>query len=427
MLSTEEKAKSAKQASYRLASMQAHTKNEALYRIARRIEKYQAKIFEANQIDLRQAESIGLPKASYNRLAITTSKLKAMIKNIRQVSLLEDPIGRLWFEKELDHGLVLQKISVPIGVVGVIFESRPDVLVQTASLCVKSSNASLLKGGKEAHQTNRVLFEIITKALCDTDQAFIHALQWIENRPEVHQLLSLNQYIDLIIPRGSRELVSEIMNNTKIPVLGHAEGICHLYIDKHADLQMAIEIFIDSKCQYPAACNAIETLLVHRDVADRFLPLLQNKTNNIHWIGDEKTALIVPVTPATQQDWSCEYSDLTISIKLVDSLHEAIDHINRYSSHHTDAIVTNHAKRAESFLRRVDSSSTMWNCSTRFADGFRYGFGAEMGISTNKIHARGPVGLEGLISYQYLLSGQGHIVADYINGRKNFLHETQHG
>jgi glutamate-5-semialdehyde dehydrogenase len=314
----------------------------------------------------------------------------------------------------MDEGLELYKVSCPIGVIGVVFESRPDALVQISSLCLKSGNAVLLKGGSEAAETNRILADIIDRA---SVQAGIPAgwLGLLETRADVADMLGMDNYIDLIVPRGSNEFVRHIMENTNIPVLGHADGICHVYVDSQADLDMAVRIAVDSKCQYVAVCNAAETLLVHKDIGSVFLPQLKValEEKGVEIRGCEKTLQIIDVTPATEEDWQTEYLDLILAVKIVDSLDEAIDHINRYGSGHTDVIVTSDKTRSIKFMDHVDSAGVFVNCSSRFADGFRYGLGAEVGISTNKIHARGPVGLEGLVIYKWRLVGKGQLVADY--------------
>ncbi|MBA7695010.1 Gamma-glutamyl phosphate reductase [subsurface metagenome] len=335
---------------------------------------------------------------------------------------MEDPVGKTLLVRELDKGLVLRKNTVPIGVIGVIFESRPDALVQISSLCVKSGNVVILKGGSEALHSNRILFELIREAAEATDPVFKDTLHLVETREQIGELLELDRWIDLMIPRGSNELVRRIQENTRIPVLGHAEGICHLYVDREADLDMAVEVAYDAKCQYPAVCNAIETLLVHSGAAEEYLPRLADRLEGVELRGDERTRGIIEARTAEESDWRAEYNDLILSIRMVDSLDEAVDHINTYGSHHTDSIITGSEAAARRFLADVDSSSVMWNCSTRFADGFRYGLGAEVGISTGKIHARGPVGLEGLTSSKYILEGDGQIVSGYADGSRRFTH-----
>jgi len=323
-------------------------------------------------------------------------------------------VGKTLSAKELDKGLRLFKVSRPIGVIGVIFESRPDALVQIAALCLKSGNAALLKGGKEAFFTNQMLSSLILKAGVESGlpQGWLGLL---ETRDHVDQMLKLEKRVDLIIPRGSNEFVRYIMDNTTIPVLGHADGICHLYIDRLADLTMAVNLSIDSKCQYVAVCNAVETLLVHEAIAKEILPVLKKELEEkgVEILGCEKTRNIIDVETATEADWKTEYLDLKVSIRVVPSLKAAVSHINRYGSGHTDGIVTRDKERALFFMNHTDTADAFWNCSTRFSDGFRFGLGAEVGISTNKIHARGPVGLEGLMIYQWRLMGDGHRVADY--------------
>ena len=320
--------------------------------------------------------------------------------------------------------LELYKVSCPIGVIGVIFESRPDALVQISSLCLKSGNAAILKGGSEAAETNRVLAALIARA---GEKAGIPEgwLNLLETRSDVTDMLRLNDSIDLIIPRGSNAFVQHIMNNTRIPVLGHADGICHVFIDKNADMDMALRISVDSKCQYVAVCNAAETLLVHRDIAAAFLPSFKDAMEQKHVDirGCEKTVKLIDVHPATAQDWRTEYLDTIISVMIVSGLNEAIEHINRFGSGHTDVIVTGDRGRGVYFMDMVDSADVFMNCSSRFSDGYRFGLGAEVGISTNKIHARGPVGMEGLVIYKWRLIGDGHIVADYSGSNaKVFTH-----
>ena len=325
----------------------------------------------------------------------------------------------------MDKGLDLYKVSCPIGVIGIIFESRPDALVQISTLCLKSGNACLLKGGAEAANTNKILFEIIRDS---SIKAGIpeNWIQLLQTRADVQVILELDKYIDLIIPRGSNEFVRYIMDNTNIPVLGHAEGICHIYVDSKADIDMAVKITVDGKTQYAAVCNAAETLLVHKDIAKKFLPLVKTalEAKDVELRGCEKTRKIINIKRASGKDWSTEYLTEILSIKIVDSLDEAIEHINTYGSHHTDIIVTQNKVVAADFLELVDSANVFLNASTRFSDGYRYGLGAEVGISTNKIHARGPVGLEGLVIYKWKLIGSGQIVADY-SGRdaKQFTHK----
>ena len=418
----EEQAGRARQASYRLATLSTEVKNHALESAARALEGHGREILAGNLKDQEQARKLGLKDALLKRLILSEGKLTQIVESVREVVRLPDPVGRRLLVRELDDGLVLTKLTVPIGVIGVIFESRPDALVQIASLGLKSGNAVILKGGSEARLSNRILFTLIREAVEAADPAFRDALQLVETREDVRQLLALDQLIDLMIPRGSGELVKSIQENTRIPVLGHAEGLCHLYVDRDAELSMAVELAYDAKCQYPAVCNAIETLLIHGEVAPQFLPRLAARLRGVELRGDARTRAIIPARAVAEADWRAEYNDLILAIRVVSCLEEAVAHINRYGSHHTDAIVTSDSTAARRFLAEVDSASVMWNCSTRFADGYRYGLGAEVGISTGKVHARGPVGLEGLTSTKYVLEGSGQVVADYAEGRRRFTH-----
>jgi len=425
-MSISEIAAAAKSASIRLAAVETYTKNEALKRIAAAIRQNAPQIVAANERDISAAEKDNLAAPLLKRLKFDDAKINQVIAGIESLIELDDPVGKTLTATELDAGLELYKVSCPIGVIGVVFESRPDALVQISTLCLKSGNSVLLKGGSEAANTNRILAEIIAEASenADLPPGWIQLLQ---TRQDVAEMLALEEYIDLIIPRGSNEFVRYIMSNTNIPVLGHADGICHVYVDGDADLEMAVNITVDSKCQYVAVCNAAETLLVDAAIAETFLPKVKTalEQKNVELRGCKKTASIIDVKPATESDWSTEYLDYILSIKVVDGLEAAINHINRYGSGHTDAIVTADRSKAERFMALVDSGNVFWNCSTRFSDGYRYNLGAEVGISTNKIHARGPVGLEGLLIYKWQLSGAGQIVADYSGpNAKKFTHRS---
>lgn len=415
-------AQKAKQASITMASLNNAQKNKALENIAVSLWENRDKIIAANQLDLAQAEKDNLGQALLKRLKFDEAKLKTVIEGIKQLIKLDDPIGKTLSGTELDQGLELYKVTCPIGVLGIIFESRPDALVQISTLGLKSGNTVLLKGGSEASNTNQVLAETIYLAGVEVDVPH-HWLNLLETREEVKEILVLDEYIDLIIPRGSNDFVKYIMDNTRIMVLGHADGICHVYIDSQADLDKAIRIAYDSKCQYPAVCNAMETLLVDEKIAKDFLPRIKKEydKSGVELRGDEQTQAIIDIAPATEDDWSCEYNDLILSIRIVEDMEDAIEHINSYGSHHTDTIVTEDKESAQQFLDLVDSAGVFWNASTRFADGFRYGLGAEVGISTNKIHARGPVGMEGLIIYKWKLIGNGHAVADFGDDQKKVL------
>ena len=407
-------AKQAKEASIQLAATGSETKNNALGNIARALEINKAAISAANKTDLKKAEKENLAAPLRKRLKFDEGKILEAVEGLNSLIGLADPVGVTQSAMELDKGLDLFKVSCPIGVGGIVFESRPDALVQISSLCLKSGNAVLMKGGSEAANTNRILADIIKEA---TPAAGIPAgwLNLLEDRAEVTEMLTMDEHIDLIIPRGSNEFVRYIMENTNIPVLGHADGICHVYIDKKADIDMAVRITVDSKTQYVAVCNAAETLLVHKDIAANSLPKLKAALTNkgVEIRGCERTARLIDVKPAIEEDWRTEYLDLILSIKVVDSMEDAINHINRYGSRHTDVIVTTDKARGVRFMDYVDSACVFMNCSSRFNDGFRFGLGAEVGISTSKIHARGPVGLEGLVIYKWRLIGNGHVVADY--------------
>ncbi|OQA02399.1 MAG: Gamma-glutamyl phosphate reductase [Planctomycetes bacterium ADurb.Bin412] len=415
----------ARQASIRTAALSAEEKNCALAAIAGALRQQEKRIVAANQEDLAQAQKDHLNPALLKRLKFDGAKLKGAIEGIESLITLADPVGRTLSARQLDNGLELYQVSAPIGVLGIIFESRPDALVQISTLALKSGNAVLLKGGSEAVHTNRALAEVIIEA---SEGAGLPEgwMALLETRADVNAMLALEGYIDLMIPRGSNAFVKYIMDHTRIPVLGHADGICHVFIDRAADLEKAVRIAYDSKCQYPAVCNAMETLLVDQAIAGEFLPRIKAEYEKagVELRGDSRTQNIIEVKAADEQDWKTEYNDLILSIRVVDGLEAAIDHINTYSSHHTDAIVTEDSQAARQFLNRVDSADVFWNCSTRFADGFRYGLGAEVGISTNKIHARGPVGLEGLVIYKWKLLGRGQIVAEYSGPQaKPFTHK----
>lgn len=422
-MTTADLARAAKGASIPLAAVDTNTKNRALTAIGEALAAQRETILAANQADLARAVATDLAAPLLKRLKFDEAKLQGVIDGIASLVALPDPVGTTLAATELDENLELYRVSCPIGVIGVIFESRPDALVQISSLCLKSGNAVLLKGGSEALETNRALAQVIRTAsvAAGIPEGWI---QLLETRADVTEMLKLDDCIDLIVPRGSNEFVRYIMEHSNIAVLGHADGICHVYVDQEADLAMAAAVVTDSKCQYVAVCNATETLLVHAAVAAEFLPMLVTALAPYHveLRGCERTCAIIAAVPATEEDWRTEYLDYTLSIRVVDSLDQAIDHINQYGSGHTDAIVTRSPQAADRFMSLVDAGNVFWNCSTRFADGFRYGLGAEVGISTNKIHARGPVGLEGLMIYKWKLKGTGQTVAEYADGRRSFTH-----
>ena len=407
-------AKDAKEASLKIASLSTEIKNQALLKIAEYIENNKQKIFDANKKDLTDAqklvESGELSKSTFNRLKLDDNKMRDMLQGIRDIAKLDDPVNKVLLKRELDNNLILQKVSCPIGVLGIIFEARPDVIAQISSLAIKSANAVILKGGKESINTNKEILSVINSALNSINGFPLNVIQQVFTRDDVAEMLKCDKYINLIIPRGGNKLVKFIKENTKIPVLGHADGICHIFVDESADLNMAIKIVTDAKTQYPSACNSVETLLIHEKFTSKNTLLEALKQSNIELIDKPDS-------------WSFEYGDKILAFKTVKNIEEAIEHINKYGSGHTDCIITTNPDNAEKFMNEVDSAGVYHNVSTRFADGFRYGFGAEVGISTNKTHARGPVGLEGLTIYKYKLSGNGDIVSDYVSGEKQFHHK----
>ena len=415
-----EKAAMMKLDSSKMASTDIAVRNAALEKIAESLLAGKERIFEANAKDMERAQADNILPAVIKRLKFSEAKLSDAIAGIHNLIALPDPLFRIQLKRQLDEGLTLVRETCPIGVIGVIFEARPDAMVQIASLCIKSGNCAILKGGSETRETNKLLFKLIYEAALSSGLPQGCLFQ-AEQRDEIAELLACHESVDLLIPRGSNAFVQYIMNNTKIPVLGHADGICHIYVDRDYDPNKAIPIIIDAKTQYTAACNAVETLLIHRDIAGKFLPVLAKalKENGITLRGTKEVTDLIGGETIGEQEFK-EYLDLIVSVKIVDTVNDAIAHINKYGSHHTDSIITENAETAELFMQMVDSAGVYQNCSTRFADGFRYGFGAEVGISTGKIHARGPVGLEGLVTYKYKLFGCGQIVDDYATGKKEF-------
>jgi glutamate-5-semialdehyde dehydrogenase len=414
----------AKEASVTMSALNTTVKNNALKAIAYALQNSADEIIAANREDLKISEQNKLAAPLMKRLKFDEVKLKGVIEGIESLIKLNDPVGETLTSTELDKSFELYKVSCPIGVIGIIFESRPDALVQISSLCLKSGNAVLLKGGSEAANTNRILAAVISEA---SEKAGIPKgwIQLFETRSDVNEMLKMDEYIDLIIPRGSNEFVKYIMDHSNIAVLGHADGICHVYIDKDADIDMAVKVAIDSKIQYVAVCNAAETFLIHNDVARTILPKLKVELDKVkvEIRGCNETEKIISVKQATDEDWGTEYLDYIVSVKVVKDSDEAIVHINKYGSGHTDSIITKNKDTAKKFMELVDSGNVFWNCSTRFSDGFKYGLGAEVGISTNKIHARGPVGLEGLVIYKWKLIGNGETVDEYASGVKAFTHK----
>jgi len=428
---TRTKVEEAQRAALDLANVPNDERSAALQRLADRIEAADERILEANERDVSAAEdrlAAGeYSQALVDRLKLSESKLGSIARMVRSVAAQDDPLGETLSARRLDDDLELYRVGVPIGVVATVFESRPDALVQIAALGLKSGNAVILKGGSEASHSNRALFEVVREATGAMPTGWA---QLVEAREDVDALLEMDDAVDLVMPRGSSAFVRHVQENTKIPVLGHTEGVCHVYVDRAADLEMASDVAFDAKVQYPAVCNAVETLLVHESVASAFLPGMVERYReaDVELRGDEATRDLVDVDPATEADWSTEYGDLELAIGTVDSLDAAVDHVNAYGSKHTESILTDDADRAGTFMRGVDAASVFHNASTRFADGYRYGLGAEVGISTGKIHARGPVGLEGLTTYKYYLEGDGQVVASYSGENAlPYLHESFDG
>ena len=403
-------AKSAKDAFLKTMNLPLKAKNCALENIAKNLSERKKEILEANNVDLKNAKEQNISQSLFSRLKLDENKIQGLINGLRDLIKLDDPVNYALWQKKLDEGLILKKIAVPIGVIGVIFEARPDCYIQIASLLIKSGNCGILKGGCESINTNKIMAEIVNDSLSQISEFPKNVINLIYDRSDIKEMLTLDNYIDLIIPRGSNELVKYIKSNTSIPVLGHSSGICHIFIDENADFENTLGVVTDAKTQYPSACNSVETLLIHKNYqyTDKLKEALKNA--GIKLIENPDS-------------YSIEYGDKILNIKLVDDINAAIFHINTFGSHHTDCILSQNSDNIEKFMNFVDSSSVFSNCSTRFADGFRYGFGAEVGISTNKTHARGPVGLEGLTIYKYKLYGSGDIVAPYTTGEKSFNHE----
>lgn len=433
LLSTNELAKKAKQACLKLANLDDLTKNRLLRSISQRIKENATLILSMNSKDTACAERLvaegKLSRPLLNRLVLTQEKIHQLSTYLEEVEKLPDPVGVRQYAMRLAEGLELERISCPIGLIAVIFESRPEVVIQVTALSLKSGNGVILKGGVEASHTNRVLFEIIDDVLKAFDLS--HTVNLIETREDVAELLKLDDTVDLIIPRGSNQFVKFIQDHTSIPVLGHSSGICHIYVDQEYDSNMVLPVVLDSKLDYPSACNALETLLIHCKAAESILVDLVTALSEkkVRCLGCEVTTEIakehgISLEKATEQDWSTEYCDLILSIKTVDSVEQAIEHINRFGSHHTDSILTTNQNTAAIFLQQVDSACVFHNASTRFSDGYVFGLGAEVGISTNKTHARGPVGLEGMVIYKYILKGSGQMRSSFSGSNAQpFLHQ----
>jgi glutamate-5-semialdehyde dehydrogenase len=420
-----------RRAARELARLSTVQRNQILLAAADLLEKREAEILKANREDCASLESQisqgGASAALLKRLRTSAAGIREMARQIRDVARLEDPLGRELATTELDDGLTLHKVSCSLGVVAVVFESRPDVVPQVGSLAIKTGNGLVLKGGAEAQQTNQVLVSIWHEALAAVRAPLRHAICSLADRADVAKILEMDRDIDLVVPRGSTEFVNYVFQHSRIPVLGHGSGICHIYVDSAAGLKMAQEVIVDAKVQYPAACNSVEKVLVHKDIAEEFVPELVSalQSAGVEVRGCAHTAKLLPrsqIIPASEKDWHTEYGDLKIAMKIVADIEEAIEHINFYGSRHTESILTQDAQAAELFMDEVDAASVFHNASTRFADGFRYGLGAELGISNGKLHARGPVGLEGLLTYKYKLNGSGQTVTDYVHGKRTFKH-----
>ena len=414
--------KGAKGASFVLAGLNANDRRKALQILSRLLKERGPRLLQANQLDL-QREKGRISPALYQRLKFDDEKIKILCAGLQDLEDFEDPLGNVQMRTELDTNLVLTRVAVPLGVVCVIFESRPDVAVQLMGLCLKTGNSLILKGGAEAVQTLRAFEDLVHELSQRCDFLPSSWITFLYEREQVRELLAYPEYVDLVIPRGSNELVQRIQSESKVPVLGHADGVCHIYVDRSADLTRAEDLIRDAKIQYPAACNAVETVLIHRDL-QKWVPslLLQLRSHSVEIFGCDKTRGLDSGVKAVA-DWHHEYGDLALSLKVVDGLSEAIQHINQHGSHHTDAIVSKDTESIQTFRQQVDSACVFVNCSTRFSDGYRFGFGAEVGISTTKTHARGPVGIEGLLSYKYWLDGNGQKVGDYSGpGARAFLH-----
>lgn len=427
-MSVTEQARSMKVVAPRMAASSLEQRNAALQAIEEGLRSNAQRIFLANKEDLDAARESGVAPTVQKRLRYDEKKMSESLAQLEGLHGLPDPIGRVLLRRELDEGLVLTRVSCPIGVIGVIFEARPDALVQVASLCVKSGNCAILKGGRETANTNRVLFQVVHDAVVSAGLPS-DCLALAESHAQIDELLGCDDYVDLLIPRGSNKFVRYIMDHTNIPVMGHSSGVCHVYVDGAANQDMAVNVVVDAKTQYPAVCNAAETLLVQRSIAAEFLPKVATglARHGARLRGTSEVAALLASTQGIPEvevmgddEFGTEYGDYVMSCAVVHDVHQAVEHINHWGSHHTDAIVTDDDATAEYFMSMVDSAGVYRNCSTRFADGFRYGFGAEVGISTGKLHARGPVGLEGLETYKYRLVGHGDVVADFAEGRRSF-------
>lgn len=403
--------KQAKETAYQLGGMDTKTKNSLLLQMADELEKQTSLILTANEKDLAQATANNISETMQDRLRLTPERIKEMAEGIRQVVTLPDPIGEVDKMWKNEDGLMIGKQRVPLGVVGIIYESRPNVTTDAASLCFKTGNAVILRGGKEAFHSNQVLVKTLQQAL-EKNGASPYAIQFVDDvsRETAGKLMKLNDYLDVLIPRGGANLIKTVLATATVPVIETGTGNCHIYIDKEAQLEMATNIIVNAKCQRPSVCNAAETLLIHKDVADSFLPVIEKALNefNVELRADERALTIFNHSvPASEEDWATEFLDYILAVKVVDSLDEAIQHINRYNTKHSESIVSDNYFATQQFLKQVDAAAVYANASTRFTDGFVFGFGAEIGISTQKLHARGPMGLSELTSTKYIVYGDG--------------------
>jgi glutamate-5-semialdehyde dehydrogenase len=403
---------SVKEASRVAATLNGGIKRKLLNEMADRLEKYTNEIIEANKKDLEYAKEANLSDALIDRLLLDEKRIKGMAESLRDIAKLKDPVGRVIDGWKIDNGLEIQKVKIPIGVIGIIYESRPNVTSDAAGLCLMSGNACILKGGKEAFHSNAVIIEILRWVL-EKNKLPVDMITLLPDysRSGVEWLIKQDKYVDLIIPRGGEGLIKFVSENAKVPVVKHDKGLCHIYIHKDADLKKGAKIALNAKVQRPGVCNAMETLLVDRKIAGEFLPVIKEmmESEGVELRGCDITLEYIDIKPATEEDWHTEYLDKVLSIKVVDNFNDAIEHIEKYGSGHSDAIVTENYKAAEEFLNRVDSACVYVNASTRFTDGGVFGFGAEVGISTNKLHARGPMGIDDLTTYKYKILGDGQI------------------
>lgn len=420
-------AKRTKDAAQGLALLDSKTKNEALLRMAYALEQSSAEILHSNALDIEDARSASIPAAALSRMSLSQDKIEQMALSIRSVANLADPVGRIELSSELDDGLELTKITCPFGVIAAVVEARPDAIAQISALTLKSGNALMLKAGVEIGRTTLAIIDCLEHALTIDGNFPCDTITNIATREDLHELLAFHEYIDLIVPRGSAELIRFISTNTRIPVLGHADGVCHIYVDSEADLSVALPVILDSKVQAPTACNAVETVVIHSSIACTFVPALV-ETLSSHGVRSRGCKMACNfcknIEPGADDEWHKEYGGMIVAIRVVDDLRDAIDHINHFGSHHTDCIITRNEATARRFTQEVDSAGIFVNASTRFADGYRYGFGAEVGISTGKLHARGPVSLNDLVTYKYVLRGTGQCVRQYLGSdRRRFKHE----